>query len=306
MDERQTLAARLADPDLVHYFYLDLDEKALLARLDNLTLTLTPKSDEAPFNALVKGYLAAADEEGHAWIVKPVASAEEALYHRICTLVYLLDHHTGTLSAPLVLTKINGVPYRATKVVRKGVQISSYNYLEKPFIDYIRQDLVNRWIYFDEDRNPNNYIVIQNSKRADFLVAIDFDKADLTTSKMKITGDPEKFGWFRTEKTRFLTLLRPEHFENQPIELFDVRLKAFSSLDRETLLDLALQLCRGWSKDPDGQAAILADNLLERIRYVDEYFRRWFKPETEIKSSGHEEDYSAFGKSFLQMYSNKK
>ena len=176
--------------------------------------------------------------------------------------------------------------------------------LNKPYIDYIRQDLVNRWIYFDEDRNPNNYLVIQNSQRKDFLVAIDFDKADLTTTKMKITGDPDKFGWFRTEKTRFLTLLRPEHFQNQPLELFDARLEAFNRLSSEQLKDWAWSLLEGWA-EPE-LAETLSHNLRDRIQYVNEYFRRWFKPAAETLSTTHEDDYSAFGKSFLQMYGDKR
>ena len=304
MDDREKLADELHDLELVDYFYLNLTTPQLLSHLKQIDLKLTPKSDEAPFNAIVKGYQAATDQQGHPWIVKPVTCADEALYHRVCMLVYLLDHQTGTLSAPLVLTKINGKPFRATKVIRKGIQISSYNYLNKPYIDYIRQDLVNRWIYFDEDRNPNNYLVIQNSQRKDFLVAIDFDKADLTTTKMKITGDPDKFGWFRTEKTRFLTLLRPEHFQNQPLELFDTRLEAFNRLSGEQLKDWAWSLLEGWA-EPE-LAETLARNLRERIQYVNEYFRTWFKPAAETPSTTHDDDYSAFGKSFLQMYGDKR
>ena len=304
MDEREQLAAELHDSELVEYFYLSFTTPQLLTHLKELTLQLTPKSDEAPFNAIVKGYQAATDQQGHPWIVKPVTCPEEALYHRICMLVYLLDHQTGTLSAPLVLTSIDGKPYRATKVIRKGVQISSYNYLDKPYIDYIRQDLVNRWIYFDEDRNPNNYLVIQNSQRKNFLVAIDFDKADLTTAKMKITGDPEKFGWFRTEKTRFLTLLRPEHFQNQPLELFDARLKAFESISSEQLKEWIKSLLEGWATQD--QVETISRNLKDRILYVSEYFRTWFKPASETPSTTHEDEYSAFGKSFLQMYGDKR
>ena len=92
----------------------------------------------------------------------------------------------GTLAAPTTLVYIGGKPYRATKVVRSSIQISSYNYLEQPFIDILRADLVNRWLYFDEDRNPNNYLVIHNKANRPFVVAIDYDKADLESEVMEL------------------------------------------------------------------------------------------------------------------------
>lgn len=306
MDERKALAERLSDPELRRYFYLDEDVVPLAKRLDSIPLELVESQDEVPFNAQVKSYLAARDDQGDPWIVKPVASDEEMRFHRSCMVAYLLDHATGTLAAPTTAVNIKGKRFRATKVVKRSVQISSYNYLESPFIGILRADLVNRWIFFDEDRNPNNYLVITNSKNLPFVVAIDYDKADLFSDQMKITGQEDKFGWHRTEKTRFLTLLRPEHFSNLAIEEFDARLKAFKSVSDETLLEVARIAFSFCSKNAEAEAASLVSNIKQRREYVDSYFRKMFKPASQLESASNNDEYAAFGKSFLDMHNKKK
>lgn len=306
MGERERLVAEIGDAELIRYFYLDKNAADTLAILDSMKLTLSESQDDVPFNAQVKGYLGARDENGDPWIVKPVANDEEMLYHRACLLAYLLDRETATLAAPTTALLVDGKKFRATKVVAHAVQISSYNYLEAPFIDLLRADLVNRWIYFDEDRNPNNYLVITNSANKPFLVAIDYDKADLTSTAMKIMGTPGKFGWVRTEKTRFLTLLRPEHFEGVSICAFEERLLAFTGIPRETLLALACSVFSSWCPDVDVVAARVTSNLLSRREYVNAYFRSMFKSAAETADPCHDEDYSAFGKSFLDMHNKNR
>ena len=305
MDEREKLAAEVADPELVRYFYLDLEPFAVLARLDGMGLELTESQEEVPFNAQVKGYFGAVDPDGHSWILKPAPDPKELLYHRSCTLAYLLDHWMGTLAAPTTVFRIGGKPYRATKVVRKAVQISSYNYLEQPFIGILRADLVNRWLYFDEDRNPNNYLVVHNAANRPFVCAIDYDKADLAAEGMKITGNPDKFGWFRSEKTRFLTLLRPENFAGLSIDAFDTRLRAMTSIPEALLRKLCRQVVRGYHEEPDAYGDKLAGNLLARRDYIDRYFRSMFKSESETRAECKDTDYSMFGDSFLAMYKKK-
>jgi hypothetical protein len=305
MDERERLAAEIADPGIISYFYLDIPSTAVLERLDGLRLKLSSRQDNVPFNAQVKGYFGAEDEEGHPWILKPASDPKEILYHRISTLVFILDHWMGTLSAPTSVFSIDGKTWRASKVVRNAVQISSYDYLGHPYIDMIRADLVNRWLTFDEDRNPNNYLVIHNKANKPFLTAIDFDKSDLTADCMKITGLPDKFGWHRTEKTRFLTLLRPDNFDGVPIETFDARLKAMMAIPAEELREVCRRLLAGFEAD-QGLADRLVANILCRRDYIDAYFRTWFKPEAETKNLSHEDDYSMFGESFLAMHKNRK
>lgn len=306
MDERDGLAGAMKDEKLVRYFYLDRTVEQVLDHMDSLRVEFTESQDDVPFNAQVKSYLGGRDEEGHPWILKPANSPAEVLYHRMCAMAYLMDHATGTLAAPTTVFRIGGKPYRATKVVRNAVQISSYDYLSEPFIGILRADLVNRWIYCDEDRNPNNYLVIHNSANRPFVVAIDYDKADLMAAGMKITGNPEKFGWFRTEKTRFLTLLRPENFDGVPLETFEPRLTAMTSIPEARIADWALRLAEGYAPDPKAVVSRIVANLIQRRAYVDTYFRSMFKPAVQTKDVCHDEDYSMFGESFLAMHNRKK
>lgn len=306
MTEREKLAQHIGDRDIIGSFYLDKSVTEVMAYLDNIALSIGTSQDDVPFNAQVKGYLAAHDPDGEPWIIKAVANEEEMVYHRACMMAYLLDHATGTMAAPTTAVLIAGKRYRATKVVKRSVQISSYNYLEAPFINLLRADLINRWIYFDEDRNPNNYLVITNAKNAPFLVAIDYDKADLMAPTMKITGLPEKFGWLRAEKTRFLTLLRPEHFDGLSIAAFDHRLTAFQTIGKDTILGLARAVFAGHTKDAEALAQTLTSNIVQRTEYVDQYFRSMFKSVAETKSENSDSDYSAFGASFMAMHNKKK
>ena len=306
MAEWEKLAEQLADPELIRYFYLTFAPKELVHHIDELQLSLTESQDMVPFNAQVKGYFGALDSEGDPWIVKPVTDPKELLYHRLCTLAYVLDHWMGTLAAPTTVFKIKGSYYRATKVIQKAMQISSYNYLEQPFIGILRADLINRWWFFDEDRNPNNYLVIHNAKNKPFICAIDYDKADLASTEMKITGNPEKFGWFRKEKTRFLTLLRPDHFEGLSIESFEERLQAMMSIPEPELYEIALQLFIGYTEKPEEMAMQIKKNMVERRNYINSYFRSMFKTASETKSTSHDDDYSMLGASFMAMHRDKK
>jgi hypothetical protein len=306
MGEREKLAAAIGDKNLIDYFYLDKTAIEVVEYLDSMRLRLMKSQDEVPFNAQVKSYLAAKDELGDPWIVKPVLNEESMLYHRGCLFAYLLDHETGTLAAPTTALTIDGKQYRATKVVRHAVQISSYNYLESPFIQILRADLINRWMYFDEDRNPNNYLVITNSNEKPFLVAIDYDKSDLFSETMKITGLTGKFGWLRTAKTRFLTLLRPEHFEGVSIAEFDDRLNAFDAISSEVLLRLSEVVFSPYGQANEDTVKKVFGNILRRKEYVAKYFRTMFKSAEDTKRDSKDTDYSAFGQSFMDMHNKKK
>jgi hypothetical protein len=306
MDDREKLVADIADENIVRSFYLDRTTEAALERMDALSMKMVAGHADIPFNAAVKGYIGAKDSDGDAWILKPTSSRQETLYHRVCTLAFLLDHGMGTLSAPTSVFKIEGQDYRAVKVVSNAIQISSYNYLEQPFIDWLRTDLINRWLYFDEDRNPNNYLVIRNKKEMPLIVAIDFDKADFESSEMKITGIDDKFGWIRTEKTRFLTLLRPENFLGVPIETFDARLRSMLGLPLDMIKRLAYRLVDGYCDDPETLSSSLAANIDKRRKYIDGYFRKMFQPASETRNVSNSDDYSMFGASFISKYGNNK
>lgn len=305
MNNRELLASELADQRLVEFFYLDVPTEEALERMDSLSLELCGDQCDVPFNAQVKGYSGALDSDGDLWILKPSASAAETLYHRECALAFLLDHWMGTLAAPTTVFAIGGATYRASKVIRNSIQISSYNYMESPFIGWLRSDLVNRWLYFDEDRNPNNYLVIRNAADRPFVVAIDFDKADFDSEGMKIEGMDDRFGWIRGEKTRFLTLLRPDNFMGVPIEAFEPKLASMMGIPADALRRIAFRLVDGYCDSPKDVAERLAANIERRRAYIDSYFRRMFKLESATENVSNSDDYSMFGPSFLSSYGKK-
>ena len=306
MGEREKLTGEIGSKDVIRYFYLDHTAAEVLEKIDSMKMKLVESQDEVPFNAQVKGYLAAQDEDGDPWIVKPVTSDEDMVFHRSCMLAYLLDHETGTFAAPTSARLIDGKKFRMTKVVKHSVQISSYNYLESPFINILRADLVNRWIYFDEDRNPNNYLVVTNSRNKPFVISIDYDKADMMSEEMKITGTPDKFGWVRTGKNRFLTLLCPENFEGISISDFENRLASFAAVNADDFLKISQAAFKPWCSDSDAKARIATDNFLKRREYVDGYFRQMFKAKEETPNVSNDGDYLAFGKSFLDMHNKNR
>jgi len=307
MDEmRKRLIAKVHDPHLVDYFFLNLEPEEIVAKIEGLTFTKDAGTQDVPFNASVKGYHGATDQHGHHWVIKPIASDQEALFHRVTSVVFLLDFEMATLSTPTTVIRIDGKRYRASKVVPGSIQISSYNYLDQPFKTLLIGDLVNRWFHFDEDRNPNNYMVLRNSRNLPLVVAIDFDKADLQTSGMKITGTDDKFGWIRHEKNQYLTLFKTEHFDKVPIEVFHDRLTSMMAIDLDRLEPLMAGLFQGYSENPAALASQIRENLAFRRAYIDKYFRTWFHEANETTKAQETTDYSGFGATFLKIYQGKK
>jgi len=307
MDEMRTrLAAKVHDQTLVDYFYLNKEPAEVVDLIENLKFTRDVGSADVPFNASVKGYHGATDNTGHHWVIKPILSDSEALFHRVTSLAFLLDFQMATLSTPTTVIRIDGKRYRASKVVPGSIQISSYNYLDEPFKSLLIGDLVNRWFHFDEDRNPNNYMVLRNSLNVPLVVAIDFDKADLETPGMKITGTDDKFGWIRHEKNQYLTLFKAEHFDRVPISVFHDRLSGMMAIDLEQLERLMVRLFEGYCPDPAAKAALIKENLRVRRTYIDGYFRTWFHEANEAHKAQETEDYSGFGATFLKIYQGKK
>lgn len=294
------------DKNLIDYFYLDYPVDKLVDKLTSLTFTIDEKKTNVPFNAQVKDYKGATDSDGNHWIIKKILP-NEVLPHKLQELAYYIDFMLETLAAPTVLDRIENEYYRVTKVVQNAVNISSYNYLQNPFRKVLSNDLINRWFFFDEDRNPNNYMVIHNSKNNPMIVAIDYNKADIESEEMKITGNENKFGWYRKEKTRYLTLLDPANFEGFSIANFDYRLKLLTNLPLDKIKEIAIKILTGFVDSPEKIAEKVISNLDKRRKYIDEYFRRWFKENEEERISEKEDqDYSGFGKSFLNYYKNKK
>jgi hypothetical protein len=297
-------AERIGDGKWADFFYLDLTADKLLERLHSLRFQPVAGGRDLPFNAEVRGYSGARDSEGALWIIKPVDS-QEALSYRMGELVYCLDFQLETLSAPTLLVGEKGRWLRATKVVAPAMQISSYDYLQEPFRRTLANDLINRWWTCDEDRNPNNYLVIHAAGGQALVVAIDFNKADLLSEGLKITGNKTEFGWHREEKTRFLTLLKPSNFQMYGIEDFQERLGLMMGIPESRLKELARRLLEGVVKDPARQAQRLTRILVRRREHIDTYFRKWFGPKSRLAGKSEGAEYESLGRAFVEQYKKK-
>ena len=308
MSEKYTnmnIADTIIDQEIRDYFYLDMGIDELIDKMQNLNLSHLGDDKLTPFFAKVRGYTGAIDEEGFSWLVKEI-SEKEAPSHNIQEAAFYIDFLLKTPAAPTVLFQQNGKIYRATKQVTSAMQIGSYNYLQEPYIKMLANDLLNRWLFFDEDRNPNNYLVKHDSDREPFIIVIDYNKADLETQEMKITGTSEHFGWHREEQTRFLTLLKPENFENLSLNDFEQRLTLMTSLTKEQLYSCCKKIfSTGFIEDPVETADQISKNILERVKYLNEYFRTWFKEQDKVKEKEVDDRYSGLGQSFLDYYKRK-
>lgn len=299
------MADTILDQDVRRYLYLDLSLDQLIKKMNNIELSEIGDEQLTPFFAKVRGYTGARDSEGDSWLVKEIPEAEGAS-HKIQEIAYYVDFLLKTPAAPTVLLRQDGKVYRATKLITSAMQIGSYNYLEQPFIKMLANDLLNRWLFFDEDRNPNNYLVKHDTDGEPYIVVIDYNKADLENVEMKIKGTDDRFGWYREEKTRFLTLLKPENFEVLSIDDFEQRLSLMASLSEATILDLCTKVFSGdiFTK-PQTVAQTITTNLINRISYLDGYFRTWFKERNISKEEEVDDRYSGLGQSFLNYYKRK-
>jgi hypothetical protein len=292
----------IVDPKMREYLYLDYSLDELLDNLCSLKLDNFGDDSNVPFTAKIRGYTGATDKDGSPWLLKDIPDSEIAM-HKYQEVAFYMDFLMKTPAAPTILVKHNEKFYRATKHIQNAMQIGSYNYLEAPYLKMLGNDLVNRWLFFDEDRNPNNYMVVHDTDSKPYIVVIDYNKADLETNEMKIYGMNDKFGWHREEKTRFLTLLKPENFEQFSIDDFDQRLKIMMNIDNVTITNICSKLFnRDIFKDPDSAVKLIVSNLSERRTYLDKYFRKWFKERDLKKEKEVDDRYAGLGKSFLDYY----
>ncbi len=304
-NENMLIADTIKDQEVRDYFYLDMSIDDLIDKMRNLKLKDIGDDSLSPFWAKVRGYTGAMDDTGAPWLVKEIPD-EEGPAHKIQEIAYYMDFLFKTPAAPTILLIQDGVTYRATKQITSAMQIGSYNYLEQPFIKMLANDLLNRWLFFDEDRNPNNYLVKHDTDGEPYIIVIDYNKVDLETEAMKIFGLEDRFGWRREEKTRFLTLLKPENFEVLSIDDFDQRLQLMTSIKKNTILGICRKVFEcGIFDDPEPVAQKITKNLLNRIAYLDEYFRKWFNERNVEKDKEVDDRYSGLGQSFLDYYKRK-
>jgi len=292
------------DKELVDFFYLEYALPDLMKFLKQISFTMVKDNSDVPFYAQIRGYTGAVDNNKQFWIVKKIE--EGGIVESILNeLTYYLDFRMQTLTAPTIFACIDGGYYRATKVVKNATQIGGFDYLQEPVRRVLACDLINRWLFFDEDRNPNNYMIIHNSRNLPLVVAIDYNHTDLETTEMKITGMENEFGWHRTEKTRFLTLLKPSNFDTYTLADFEDRLNSMNSLDEKELKEICMLLFSTFVKEPAKLTALVTANLLSRKKYIYDYFVKSFKDRKSLGNSTNESDYSGMGKQFIEIYKNK-
>jgi hypothetical protein len=298
------VTAFLHDPDLVHLLGADKSYAELCGMLLVDDFLVIDRSMKVPFFAEVRDYVGAVEraDPGMHWIVKPIGE-EDALGPAMGSICYFLDFFSRSLSAPSVVTRIDGGLYKATRIMSKAEQLTGANYTDIPQLkEQLVLDLVNRWIYCDEDRNPNNYMIRYNSRGDQVIIAIDFSNVDLLHPGQKITGNEKSFGWERTEKTRYLTPLKVEHFHGYDMAFFDQRFAGFLKVSRKMLLDLC-KGCLRFHPDRVRLSRTVSDNLLSRIEYVHGYFAGKFPA---VARGEKEDKYSDMGKTFSRIYKEKQ
>jgi hypothetical protein len=293
----------LHDEDLVRLLCADLSFPQLFERLMKDDFLVIDPAMKVPFFAEVRDYVGAAERSDPAaqWIVKPIEE-DASLAPAMGAICFFLDFFAHTLSAPSVVTSIDGVLYKAAKIISHAEQLSGANYTDIPQLkEQLVLDLVNRWIYCDEDRNPNNYLIRYNSRNDQIIVAIDFSNVDLLHVGPKITGSAKSFGWERMEKTRYLTPLKVEHFQGYDMRFFDMRFDGFRKVGKKMLADL----CKGCLRFHPLRAKLartVTDNLLARIEYVHDYFASQFP---KVVAGGKEDKYRDMGKTFTSIYKKR-
>ena len=257
-----------------------------------------------PFFAETRDYVGAAerDDSESVWIVKPVGD-DDVQQTEMAMISYLVDFVTKTISAPVAITRIDGTLYRASRLIPKTEQMSGANYTEiKQLKEQLLLDLINRWIYYDEDRNPNNYMIRYNSKNDQIIIAIDFSNVDLISEETKISGVEDHFGWERQEKTRYLTPLKSENFLNYDMSFFNMRFREFANLDSGQLRKIC-RLALRFNSDRDRLSKVIADNIERRAAYVQQYFEAHFPLHQQVRV---ENKYKDMGKTFDSLYGSDK
>lgn len=293
----------LLDEDLVRLLCADQEREVLLNRFAQDDFLVIDHSAKIPFFAEVRDYVGAVERESRMekWIVKPLRE-DGVLAASAGAVCYFLDFWARTISAPTIVTRIEGTLHKATKVVTRAEQLTGANYTDIPQLkEQLVLDLVNRWIYFDEDRNPNNYLIRYSSRGDQIVIAIDYSNVDLLAKDMKIKGTADAFGWERTEKTRYLTPLKLEHFQGYDMEFFNMRLDGFTSMERKALEDLC-GTCLRFLADHAQLAKDAAENVLRRIEYVRGYFASRFPSRAE---QAKDDKYADMGKTFRTIYGRR-
>ncbi len=290
------------DADLRNLLCLDRELETLMDYLLRDDFLSIDEGIHIPFFAETRDYIGAREKDDHnaVWIIKQVQDAD-IINTEMATICFFLDIYTHTISAPQVITRIHGAVYKATRLIRKAEQLTGAHYTErKQLKEQLLLDIVNRWIFFDEDRNPNNYMIKYNSRNNQIVIAIDFLNADLLASEIKIKGTEDKFGWERMEKTRYLTPLKSENCTEYSIDFFNIRFNRFRKLTLRFIEDICKKVLR-LNPQKNSMSKTIAENIIRRVDYLYTYFSGRL-PGEQKKSR----KYSTMGKTFEKVYGSSK
>lgn len=289
------------DEELIKLLCYDKTKNELFESFTKDDLLIIDPNMKIPFFAEIRDYRGAKEKDApeNKWLVKPI-KGKDVIESEMAMIVFFLDLFTHALSVPVIVTKIDGILYKATKLIEKAEQLSGANYTVYPeLIEQLALDMINRWITYDEDRNPNNYLIRYNSKNQNLVLAIDFGNCDLLEKEIKIKGLAKGFGWQRSEKTRYLTPLKTDNFMAYGMDFYNTRFKYFKKLDGKTLSSICRKALRH-DPDKDKYTKLITNNLLRRISYVYKYFSAKIPEKVEKKK-----DYGVMGKSFSDMYDQR-
>lgn len=289
------------DEDLIKLLCYDKTSEQLFDLFTQDDFLQIDTGTKIPFFAEIRDYRGAVEKNApeSQWLVKPI-KGKDVIETEMAMISFFLDVFTHTISVPIVVTKIDNVLYKATKLINKAEQLSGSNYTVYPeLIEQLLLDMINRWISYDEDRNPNNYLIKYNTKNRNIILAIDFGNCDLLEKEIKIKGLAKGFGWQRKEKTRYLTPLKSENFIAYDMAFYEMRFKYFKELNSKILFNMCNKALR-FDPDREKYAKIIVNNILRRINYVYKYFLSKIPEKIEEKTT-----YDVMGKSFSQMYSKR-
>jgi hypothetical protein len=292
------------DSDIISVLELETPLDKLLDRYTKDEILQIDGSIRVPFFAEIRNYIGAREKDNpdSKWIIKKIDELGQR-QTEMATICYFTDHLIKALSAPSIITKIGGEFFKATKIIPRSEQLSGANYTETVQLkEQLMLDLINRWIYCDEDRNPNNYMLKYNSHNDHILIAIDFLNVDLVYEGIKIEGTEDQFGWSRLEKTRYLTPLKAENFLIYDMSFFNMRFDHYRKLDQKVVEDAANRILRH-NPERTELAKKISGNLIRRIDYVYNYFNGKF-PQQRVRDDGGK--YSNMGKAFTDIYDKFK
>lgn len=299
------------DAKLKKMLYYHLNFEQSLDRFSAEDFLVIDEYMDIPFFATTRDYVGAYEKDNAKkakWIVKRISEEEECQF-RMGMICYFVNYFTGNISAPSLVTKIQGKSYRASKIMLRTEQLSGAPYLEeKRLRGQLALDLINSWVFFDEDRNPNNYLIYYTLSNFPVVIAIDFSNVDLKAEEMKVRGMDEQFGWERSAKTRYMTPLKTELFYTYKWDFFEDRFQRFDQLDTKLLQEIGNRAMQHLPTSERGpMVEKLSSNILSRRDYVRDYFQRWFaneenwlKLQDRTVEDMHKE-YGIMGSTFLNL-----